>query len=55
MNERYLELVIDEGSDFEMTDWKPIPNQLDRTAQVVLRADLVTSNRRMQGVMTAIA
>lgn len=52
LNERYLELVIDAGSEFEMTEWKPIPDQLDRVAQVVLRANLVANNRRMQMVIT---
>jgi hypothetical protein len=53
LNERYMELVIDAGSEFEMTEWKPIPDQLDRVAQVVLRANLVVNNRRMQQVITA--
>ena len=52
LNERYMELVIDAGSEFEMTEWKPIPDQLDRVAQVVLRANVVVNNRRMQMVMT---
>ena len=34
LNERYLELVVESTADFVMTDWKPIPNQLDRVAQV---------------------
>jgi hypothetical protein len=51
LNERYLELVVESNADFVMTDWKPIPNQLDRVAQVVLQANLVCSNRRMQGVL----
>lgn len=55
LNERYLELVIDSNSDFEMTQWKPIPNQLDRVAQVVLRANVVCNNRRMQMVMTGLS
>jgi hypothetical protein len=55
LNERYMELVVESNSDFVMTDWKPIPNQLDRVAQVVLMANLVVSNRRMQGVLTGIA
>jgi len=55
LNERYLELVIDSMSDFEMTQWKAIPNQLDRVAQVVLRANAVCSNRRMQMVMTGLS
>jgi hypothetical protein len=55
LNERYLEMILESDADFAMTDWKPIPNQLDRVAQVVSQADIVTSNRRMQGVLTAVA
>src|SRR5262245_17644779 len=55
LNERYLELIIEQTADFVMTDWKPIPNQLDRVAQVVTQANLVCSNRRMQGVLTAVS
>jgi hypothetical protein len=55
LNERYLEMVVESGADFVMTDWKPIPNQLDRVAQVVTQGDIVTSNRRMQGVLTGVA
>lgn len=51
LNERYLEFVYDTNADFYMTDWKPIPNQLDRVAQIVLQGNLVCSNRRMQGLM----
>jgi hypothetical protein len=55
LNERYLEMIIETDADFAMTDWKPIPNQLDRVAQVVTQGDVVTSNRRMQGVLTGVA
>lgn len=55
LNERYLEMVVESDADFAMTDWKPIPNQLDRVSQVVVQGDIVTNNRRMQGVMSAIA
>lgn len=55
LNERYLELVIESGADYVMTDWKPIPNQLDRVAQVVCQGNIVTNNRRMQGVLSSIA
>jgi hypothetical protein len=55
LNERYLEMIIETDADFAMTDWKPIPNQLDRVAQVVVQADIVVSNRRMQGVLTGVA
>ena len=54
LNERYLEFVIESSANFHMTPWKPIPNQLDRVAQVVVKGQLVTSNRRMQGVLTTM-
>jgi len=50
LNERYLKLKINTHADFAMTDWKAIPDQLDRVAQVVLKGNLVASNLRMQGV-----
>ena len=49
LNERYLQLAINSHADFTMTDWKPIPDQLDRVAQVVLKGNLTVSNARMQG------
>ena len=55
LNERYLEFVANSKAYFEMTDWKPIPNQLDRVAQVVVKGNLVCSNRRMQAVLHTIA
>lgn len=55
LNERYLEFVYDTTADFYMTDWKPIPNQLDRVAQIVLQGNLICSNRRMQGRMATPA
>jgi len=55
LNERYMKLIIDQMSDFEMTQWKAIPNQLDRVAQVVLRANMITNNRRMHMVMTGLS
>jgi hypothetical protein len=55
LNDRYLEFVYDSSADFYMTDWKPIPNQLDRVAQIVLQGDLICANRRMQGLMATPA
>ena len=49
LNERYIGLTINTHADFAMTDWKPIPDQLDRVAQVILKGNLVMSNGRMQG------
>lgn len=54
LNERYLEFVANSNAYFEMTDWKAIPNQLDRVAQVLVMGNLVCSNRRMHGVLTGI-
>jgi hypothetical protein len=51
LNDRYLEFVYDTSADFYMTDWKPIPNQLDRVAQIVLQGNLICTNRRMQGLL----
>lgn len=54
LNERYLEFIYDPAAYFTPTPWKPIPNQLDRVMQVVLQGNLVTSNRRMHGVLHAM-
>jgi len=54
LNERYLEFIYDPASYFTPTPWKSIPNQLDRVMQVVTQGELVTSNRRMHGVLTGI-
>lgn len=54
INERYFDLVIHSDADFQMTEWKPIPNQLDRVAQIVVQGNLTCSNRRMQGVLFGI-
>jgi hypothetical protein len=51
LNERYMEFVYDTNADFFMTEWKPIPNQLDRVAQIVVQGNLICNNRRMQGLM----
>jgi len=55
LNSRYLELVIDTQADFFMTSWKPIPNQLDRVAQIVVQGNIITTNRRMQGLLVTPA
>jgi hypothetical protein len=54
LNERYIECVINAHADFAMTDWKPIPDQLDRVAQVVLKGNLVINNSRMHGVLSGL-
>jgi len=54
LNLKYLKLKIDSKADFDMTDWKTIPNQLDRVAQVATRLELVCRNCRMQGLLGVI-
>jgi hypothetical protein len=54
LNLKYLKLKIDSKADFDMTEFKTIPNQLDRVAQVVSRMELVSRNNRMQGLIGGI-
>jgi hypothetical protein len=54
LNERYIRLVINSHADFDMTDWKPIPDQLDRVAQVVIKGEVTISNSRMHGVLSGM-
>ena len=54
INSKYLEWVYDEFANFDMTEWKPVQNSLDRAAQVVLAGNLVVSNRARQGVLYGI-
>jgi hypothetical protein len=52
LNTNYLYFVYDPGLYFDMTEWKPIPEQVnDRTAQIVTACSFVTNRRRVQGVL----
>ena len=52
LNTKYLEFVIDNAADFDMTEWKSIPNQTkDRAAQILVACNLVTSRSRCLGVL----
>ncbi len=52
LNTRFLTLIYDPAMYFDMTEWKPIPDQVnDRAAQIVAALVLVTNRRRVQGVM----
>jgi len=55
LNTNFFEAVIDSAIEMDMTEWKPIPNQLDRVAQVVTALNVVCVNRKSQGKLTAIA
>ncbi len=56
LNSRYIGLNIDPDVNFEMTEWKSIPNQVnDRVCQIVMKGNVISSRRASLGVLTAIA
>ena len=55
LNTRFLKFKFDPMMNFDMTEWKPIPEQVnDRAAQIMLAGNLMTSRRRCQGVLHTI-
>lgn len=55
LNTTFLAFTYDPMMFFDMTEWKPIPDQVnDRAAQIITAGNLVTSRRRAQGVMFGI-
>jgi len=53
LNTRYLNFVYDPGMNFDMTEWKPIPEQVnDRAAQIVTACTMTTNRRRVHGVIS---
>jgi hypothetical protein len=54
INTNFLEWVYDKYAQFDLTEWKAIPDQPnDRTAQAVVVGNLVCSNCKRQGVILA--
>lgn len=52
LNTRFLKAVYDPMMFFDMTEWKPIPEQVnDRAAQIATAITTTTSRRRVQGVI----
>ncbi len=52
LNSRFLNFTYDPMMFFDMTEWKPIPDQVnDRAAQIVLAGELTTSRRKVHGVL----
>jgi hypothetical protein len=52
LNTRFLKFKYDPMLNFDMTEWKDIPNQVnDRAAQVILAGNLMTGRRRVHGVI----
>lgn len=55
LNTRFLKFKYDPMMNFDMTEWKPIPDQVnDRAAQIILAGNLMTSRRRVHGVLHTI-
>jgi len=55
LNTKYIKMVADPGYYFDMTEWKPIPNQVnDRAAQIISAITMTTNRRRAHGVMHTI-
>lgn len=52
LNTNFLYMYYDPMMNFEMTEWKPIPDQVnDRAAQIVLAAAFVVTSPLCQGVL----
>jgi len=49
LNTDFIELVYDPMLWFDMTDWKPITYEFDRAAQIILCANLITTQPRRHG------
>jgi hypothetical protein len=55
INTRFLRLKYDPQMNFDMTEWKPIPDQIqDRAAQVIFAGNLTTNRRKVHGVIHSI-
>lgn len=55
INSRFVKFKYDPMVFFDMTEWKPIPAQInDRVAQIITAGNLMTSRRRVHGVMHTI-
>lgn len=52
LNTKHLNFTYDPMMFFDMTEWKPIPDQVnDRAAQIILAGELTTGRRRVHGVL----
>lgn len=55
LNTRFMKFKYDPAMFFDMTEWKPIPDQVnDRAAQIITAGNLVTGRRRVHGVLHTI-
>ena len=52
LNTNYIKFAYDPAMYFDMTEWKPIPDQVnDRAAQIITACSFKISRRRCQGVL----
>jgi hypothetical protein len=52
LNTNFLWFVYDPGVYFDMTEWKPVPEQVnDKIAHIMTACSFVTNRRRVQGVI----
>ena len=49
LNLDFVEVVYDPNLWFDMTDWKPIPFEMGRVAQILCAANLITTQPRRHG------
>lgn len=55
LNTRFIKFIYDPNYFFDMTEWKPIPNQVnDKAAQIMLACCFATTRRRVLGVLDTI-
>lgn len=54
LNSKYLNWTVHNAADFLMTNFVRPENQDVKTAQILLQANLVVSNTKKQGIITAI-
>ena len=53
LNFNYVEVVYRSNLWFEMTEWKQIPNQMERVAHIICAANIITRQPRRHGRLTS--
>lgn len=55
LNSKYIGLNVDPDINMTATEWKTIPNQLDRVMQIVWKGNIIASRRACLGLLTSIS
>ena len=50
----HIYAYYDPGMYFDMTEWKPVPNQLKRAAQIVTAMNMIACSRRSSAVIHGV-